>query len=398
MFAIVAPSFDQPSETFIRGHALDLAPSRTAFVCIRGEKPPGGDGPLLSGIRPWHGLGFAKRRLSSLLALKRHAPGLWPPDARRLVAFLRKHGVEAVLAEYGPTGVSVADTCAALDIPLYVHFHGYDVAILGRNPHWRQRYARLFPRIAGAIVPSAYLGERLAALGCPRALIHVNPCGVDPEAFRPSTPEPGRVLAVGRLTEKKAPHLTIRAFAVAAAERPNARLDIVGEGPLRPACEAEIAALGLGDRVRLLGAQPHDRVEALMQRASLFLQHSVEAPNGDIEGLPVAILEAMASALPVVATRHSGIPEAAIDGVTALLVEEHDTTAMGKAIARLLDDPDLARSMGVAGRERVLSHFTHAQSCATLRNVMGLANSVRQGTTCGDHSVDEPQKPEDIAD
>lgn len=372
MFAIVAPSFDQPSETFIRGHALDLAPGRTAYVCTRGPAPPGGAGPLLSGIRPWSRLSFVMRRLSTLLAPGAHAPGLWPPDAGRLTAFLRAHKVDAMLAEYGPMGVCVADTCAKLAIPLYVHFHGYDVSILVRNSAWKRRYARLFPRITGAIVPSAYLAERLIRLGCPRALIHVNPCGVDPEAFRPGTPEPGRMLAIGRLTAKKAPHLTIRAFAAAAADRPAAQLDIIGEGPLRPACEAEIAAHGLGDRVRLLGAQPHARVEALLQGASIFLQHSVEAPDGDIEGLPVAVLEAMFTAVPVVATRHSGIPEAAVDGSTALLVEEHDTEAMGAAIVRLLDAPELARSMGAAGRERALSRFTRTQSHARLRTIMGL--------------------------
>jgi glycosyltransferase involved in cell wall biosynthesis len=108
-----------------------------------------------------------------------------------------------------------------------------------------------------------------------------------------------------------------------------------------------------------------------MREASLFVQHSVTA-NGETEGLPVAILEAMASALPVVSTRHSGIPEAVLDNVTGYLVDEHDVDGMGVAMTKLFDHPKRAACMGVAGRERVLANFTQEMARDRLRALMRL--------------------------
>jgi glycosyltransferase involved in cell wall biosynthesis len=180
------------------------------------------------------------------------------------------------------------------------------------------------------------------------------------------------VLALGRLVEKKAPHLTIRAFALAAKDHPQARLDLVGDGPLRGAAEAALAESGLGNRITLHGALPHDACRALMRRAQIFAQHSVTAANGDTEGAPVAVAEAMATALPVVATRHSGIPEQVLDGETGLLVAEGDVAGMGAALSRLLADPGLAARMGEAGRARALERLDQTRLYGELRTILGI--------------------------
>jgi glycosyltransferase involved in cell wall biosynthesis len=109
-----------------------------------------------------------------------------------------------------------------------------------------------------------------------------------------------------------------------------------------------------------------------MHRASVFVQHSVTASNGDTEGFPIVIVEAMASALPVVSTRHSGIPEGVEDGVTGFLVAEGDVEGMGARLARLLADPSRAAEMGAAGHARFLANFTQATSLARVRAVLGL--------------------------
>jgi glycosyltransferase involved in cell wall biosynthesis len=178
---------------------------------------------------------------------------------------------------------------------------------------------------------------------------------------------------VGRLVEKKAPHLTINAFAGVLQQFPGARLDMIGDGPLREQCQSLITHRGLGGAVRLLGVRSSEDVAETLNRASLFIQHSVTAPDGNTEGLPVALLEAMASGLPVVATRHSGIPEAVSDGETGILVEENDVQGMMQAIAALLADPGRAQAMGKAGRARILAHFTQAHMRDRLRAVMGLS-------------------------
>jgi colanic acid/amylovoran biosynthesis glycosyltransferase len=141
------------------------------------------------------------------------------------------------------------------------------------------------------------LGSRLLGIGCPEAKLYVIPYGVDAQRFMPTRRLPHRILAVGRLVEKKAPHVTIKAFARVRQRVPNAELDMVGEGPLADECATLIRDLGLNDCVRMHGVQAHGFVADLMQRASLFVQHSVTASDGDVEGLPVAILEAMSAAL-----------------------------------------------------------------------------------------------------
>jgi glycosyltransferase involved in cell wall biosynthesis len=175
------------------------------------------------------------------------------------------------------------------------------------------------------------------------------------------------------LVEKKAPELTIRACADVLAHFPEVRLDIIGDGPLAETCSRLIRELGAGERIRLVGVQSSDYVAKAMRQGSIFVQHSITSTNGDTEGMPVAIIEAMASGLPVVATRHSGIPEAVIDRETGILVDEGDVLGMTEAIAGLLSDPSRAKAMGEAGRQRVLAHFTQAQMRDRLRKILGLS-------------------------
>ncbi len=366
MLAILAPSFNQVSETFIADHARKLAPGRTVLVCQDSRGAEAYGLPVLSHLQS-EPAGKLAARLR-----RRFGPPLAAGDARRLAAFLEAQGASVMLAEYGPMGVLAADVCAALGLPLHVMFHGIDASALLREPRTRRRYRQMYRTAASVIAVSRALADGLVAEGCPERLIRVVPCGIDPEAFPPGAPEPGRVLALGRLVEKKAPHLTIRAFALAAKDHPQARLDLVGDGPLRAAAEAAVAGTGMADRVTLHGALPHDACRALMRRAAVFAQHSVTAANGDTEGAPVAVAEAMATGLPVVATRHSGIPEQVVDGETGLLVAEGDVAGMGAAIARLLADPALAARMGEAGRARALERLDQARLYGQLRGILGI--------------------------
>jgi glycosyltransferase involved in cell wall biosynthesis len=219
---------------------------------------------------------------------------------------------------------------------------------------------------------SRHLAEGLIRIGCPPTLIHVNPSGVSVPDFPEGRPEPGRVLAVGRLVEKKAPHLTIEAFALAARRMPAARLDMVGDGPLAERCQALIARLGIADRVTLHGALGEPEIRPLLRRAAIFVQHSVTAKDGDAEGFPTAIAEAMSTALPVVSTRHGGIPEHVKTGESGFLVAEGDVPGMADAITRLLDSPDLARRMGAAGRRHAMRHLDRERARRRVRDLMGL--------------------------
>ncbi len=196
--------------------------------------------------------------------------------------------------------------------------------------------------------------------------------GMQATSYRPAEPEPGRIVGVGRFVEMKAPDLTVEAFARIADRFPQARLDLVGDGELMPRVAALVAEKRLGDRVTLHGYQSLAACAALMARAAVFVQHSRTNSRGRVEGFPVAIAEAMASALPVVSTRHSGIPEHVEHGVSGLLVAEGDVAGMAEALARLVADPDEARAMGRAGRAYALAHLDRAEAHRRLRALMGL--------------------------
>lgn len=373
--AIVAPSFNAVSETFVADHVRTLAPGRTVLVCRDDRGADSFGCPVLAQVQPeftafgpldamFKDLRFRLRR--------RFGPALSFDDRMRVMAFFREHGVGRVLAEFGHAGAQIAGVCASLDIPLYVYMRGHDASATLRHATMRRRYRRMFRTARGIFCVSRYLADRIVEIGCPSELIHINPSGVEVDAFPPGAPEPGRLVAVGRLVEKKAPHLTLEAFARIATRFPQARLDFVGDGPLAARCRETIARHGLEARVRMHGSLGDREVAALLQRASIFLQHSVVAPDLDIEGFPTAIAEAMCTALPVITTRHSGIPEHVLHGETGLIVEEGDVEGMAEAIARVLSDPDFGRRLGAAARAHAVVHLDRVRARRRVRDVMGL--------------------------
>lgn len=373
--ALVAPSFDAVSETFIADHVRTLAPGNTVLVCRESLGAEQYGLPVLSHMAPEPvAFGRLDARLKHVLQRlrRKYGPSLGYDDRMRLIAFFRDHKVDRVLGEFGYSGVMVADVCRSLGIPLYVYFRGMDASATATRGHMQRRYRKLFAQAKGVFCVSQAIADRVTAMGCPPGLIQVNASGVLVDRFQPGDPDPNRILAVGRLVDKKAPHLTIEAFARIAPRFPEARLDLVGDGPLAGRCREAIEAHGLGGRVTLHGSLPHEAVAELMRRASIFAQHSITAPNGDIEGFPTAIAEAMSCELATVSTRHSGIPEHVIDGQTGLIVEEGDVAGMGEAMAQLLADPGLARRLGASAREHARARLDRERSRQLVRDTMGL--------------------------
>jgi colanic acid/amylovoran biosynthesis glycosyltransferase len=174
------------------------------------------------------------------------------------------------------------------------------------------------------------------------------------------------VLAVGQLKEKKGFTYLLQACRWLLDQGYDFECHIVGGGPLHAALSQEIDALALGQSVQLLGAQPHRRVVAEFSQASLFVLPAVLGADGDRDGIPNVILEAMAMEVPVVSTDHSGIPEVVHDGQTGLLVPAADVPALARALARLLDDPELGRQMGHNGRQFVQANFDINRNAALL--------------------------------
>ena len=194
-------------------------------------------------------------------------------------------------------------------------------------------------------------------------------CGVDPAAFAPvDRPAVGplRIVAVGTLHEVKGQIHLIEACRILTERGVDVVCRFIGDGPDREALQARIDGYGLGDRVVLAGRMTTDGVVAELAGADVLVAASVPTKGGKREGIPVVLMEAMASGLPVVASRLSGIPELVTDGVSGLLVPPGDAHALADALTTLAEDPDLRRRLGAAGRVTVLDDFDVDRNAARL--------------------------------
>jgi glycosyltransferase involved in cell wall biosynthesis len=203
-------------------------------------------------------------------------------------------------------------------------------------------------------------------------LCRVMHCGIDAEKFRSVSrqPEPGRIVCVCRLSPKKGLDVAIRACAKLRENNIKFQFEIAGDGPQRRALEDLIEKLNLADHVKLLGARPNDQLTELFSRASVFLMPCVKTPNGDMDGIPVAMMEAMACEVPVVSTAISGIPELVKDGITGRLAPEKDVDALAQILQELLGDMSKIEQFGKAGRERVLTDFCISENAEKLRELI----------------------------
>lgn len=340
------------SEGFIQTQAAGLSRYQPLVVAFR----------RTSALRPE----LAPRLLTPWAAGEAAAMRLFgrclPPACLRLAAPAVVH------AHFATDGLIALPLAKALGIPLITSLRGYDVTVRparmlasGRLSWMRYVLAGRRLKLQGELFLAVSDALRRKALeqGFPpdRTLTHYN--GVDLARFQPSPgrAEPGLVLHVGRLVEKKGTAVLLRAFAQACAGRPSARLAIIGDGPLRPGLERLTAELGLADCVRFLGSLPQTEVADWMARAWLICQPSVTGGNGDAEGLPNVLVEAAASATPAVATLHSGIPEAVADGASGFLVPERDAQALAGRLSALLDAGELRGRMALAARALAEERF-----------------------------------------
>ena len=342
-----APLFAR-SETFVRAQATALTRYQPLVLGLedKGNIPPALDGRvLLKGAAGWRA--FAERA-------RPYAPVL-------------------VHAHFATDGVRALRLAEALGLPLITSLRGYDVArtnlslLRSLRPSWLnyvlrrrllQRRGDLFLAVSDAL-------RRLAiARGYPseRTRTHYN--GVDLQRFRPGPGAPDTILFVGRLVEKKGVEALLQAFAAIRRDRPGASLVIIGEGPLRARLERRA-----GESVRFLGGQDQDMVAEWMGRASVLAAPSLTARDGDAEGLPNVVVEAAASALPVVGSDHSGIPEAVIEGETGFLVPERDAGALAVRLGTILADADLRARMGAAARKMAEERFHFARQMARLEEI-----------------------------
>jgi glycosyltransferase involved in cell wall biosynthesis len=299
-----------------------------------------------------------------------------------LMRFLRTHKSEVVLANYGVAGACVFPACRKLNLPLVVHFHGFDATHRETLLRYGKQYRQMFRYASAVIAVSNEMKNRLIALGALPDRLYLNPYGIDTNIFPLCHPadNPPNFVSVGRFTPKKAPDLVIRAFHEVVLRYPEAHLTMVGgEDGLLSRCKSLAKELSLEKNIDFPGVLDRQQVSAVLSRARAFVQHSVTAADGDMEGTPVAVLEASTSGLPVVATKHGGIMDAVVDGETGFLVEEHDVKAMAEYMIKLIEYPALAREMGMKGRHHMEANYALERQISRLYGILGKAAGENRG-------------------
>ena len=332
---IIKPNKSSFSETFVQAHIDHLAGRK--FVLYGGAFPVyDHEGKFL--IRSKIGLLFY---LFQKKILRRQRINV---RIKALRNYLIENNIDVVFAEYGMVGAMVTEACKMAGVPLIIHFHGADVYYHKNLKEYGALYRTAFNYASAFVAVSADMALRLEELGAPLEKIYNASCGVDTDAFARldiSNTLP-HFLAVGRFVEKKSPQSVVKAFKLVVDEVPDAKLWMVGDGPLFDETRALIDQLSLKDHIILTGVLKPTDIKGLMKGMRGFVQHSVVAANGDSEGTPVTILEASSSGLPVVSTRHAGIKEAVVDGFTGFLTDEYDVAGMAANIVKLAKSPQLA--------------------------------------------------------
>lgn len=244
---------------------------------------------------------------------------------------------------------------------LVTTFHAYDINVYPQE-YGRDVYHRLFRRGDLFTPISGHARSRLIELGCSPDRTVVHRMGVDPRGlpYRPRVYQrqrPVRILSVGRLVEKKGIEYALRSIGQLSATGYALEYQIVGDGPDRVSLERLSHELGIEKNTVFSGALTQDSVREAIYASDIFLLPSITARDGDQEGIPVALMEAMSAGMPVIATDYAGIPELVEHGISGFLVAERDVESLSWQLKKLIDQPEAWPEMGSAGHARIEAEY-----------------------------------------
>lgn len=283
---------------------------------------------------------------------------------KKIEQYIIQNNIKAVVANYAITAFPIMDICERNNIPLIVHFHGWTAYRKSLLTQHEEEYKRMFSIASAVIAVSVDMYEQLQKLGCPKEKLSIIYYGLNNEVFSYTNhaENPPTFLAVGRFCDTKNPHLTILAFHQVLQSLPEAQLNMIGgDENLLNSCIQLAKSLKIESKVHFLGIKSPKEVATEMQKTIAFVQHSATTIEGEKEGTPVSIIEAMASGLPVVATRHAGIPDVVIENESGLLCNEFDVNEMARLMLNIATDKDLNQRIGKNASDRVHSNFTMQQ-------------------------------------
>jgi colanic acid/amylovoran biosynthesis glycosyltransferase len=301
---------------------------------------------------------------------------LFDSEIAAIESELKKRRASVLHIYFGNSGVELLPLLKKPDrpCPIVVSFHGADAGVDLEKPAWREAILAVFERADAVLARSEALAADLRALGCPAEKLTVQRTGIPLEdwpAIERSAPVDGtwRFVQSGRLIEKKGYDTTLRAFARFREKHPQSRLIILGDGPLMEPLQRLARELDIHNSVSFAGFVEQGRLRSEYGWSHVFLHPSRTSDDGNREGVPNAMLEAMATGLPVLSTSHGGIPEAIDDGVEGYLADENDWEAFAVAMHDLAASQSNWKAMGRAARSKIEKKFERSQQIAELEGV-----------------------------
>ena len=283
-------------------------------------------------------------------------------ELRALTGVLQRSDAQLLHIFFGHIAVHLLPLIQTWPKPTIVSFHGADVLVDMEKPAYRKATREMLAAVRRVFVRSESLRRAVVDLGCDQNKIDVVRTGIPLEEFpfrERQFPENGnwRLVQACRLIEKKGLATTLHAFNHFLAKYPEAKLTIAGEGPLLRELQELIRKLKIDDRVSLPGFLSQEELRENFYASHIFLHPSETGSDGNQEGIPNSMLEAMASGLPVFATNHGGIPEAIENGVSGILIAERDHEALAHALLDAAQDRHLLLRLARAGAEAVAQKF-----------------------------------------
>ncbi len=297
-----------------------------------------------------------------------------PAEVRAIERALTESNAQLLHIYFGHIAVLLRPLIRQWQKPSLVSFHGADVLVDMQRPAYRRATKEMLSLVRRVLVRSDSLRQAVIDLGCAPEKIEIQRAGIPLADFpfrERSIPDnrQWRLLQAGRLIEKKGLKTTLRAFAKFGKEFPAARLTIAGEGPQLKELQALARELQIDGVVDFAGFVSQEKLRELFNEAHIFLHPSETGRDGNQEGVPNSMLEAMASGLPVFATWHGGIPESVENNISGILVNERDHRALADGLIETAKSPARLRAMGRMASESVAKKFSQAEQTRWLEEI-----------------------------
>jgi len=335
--------FLNPSETFIARLLHNHQKFEPVAACMQKKE-------YTSGLKVQEA---PQKGISAVANTVCYKLNLSPPFIYDLV---KKEMPDVIHAHFGLDGYRMIRLARSKKLPLIISFYGSDVTRLPNEFGWKKRYRKLAKLGDAFIVVSKKMRKQLIELGFPRNKIKISYFGVDEEqfVFRQNYQFADTVMMVGRMVEKKGYETALNAIGILKEQGVTLKMNLYGDGPLKSSLQQLSLDLNIQDHISFHGAVDNETVRKAHHVNGLLLAPSVVAADGDQEGLPNTILEAMASGIPIVATNHTAIPEAIINEKTGLLVPERNPDELALALTKLRDNQELANKLRANARKFIL--------------------------------------------